>query len=73
MAAAALGLRVDVVQTPADTKGFVVLSQRWVVECSRSWSTRYKRSAISMQHLHPPTLVGLLLAKAATMPISTNP
>ena len=43
--AAALGLRVEVVRAPAGTKGFVVLSRRWVVERSFGWLSNYRRVA----------------------------
>ena len=44
-AAAALGLRVEVVRAPAGTKGFVVLPRRWVVERSFGWLSKYRRVA----------------------------
>lgn len=42
-AAAALGLRVEVVSKPPGTKGFVVLPRRWVVERSFGWLSKYRR------------------------------
>jgi len=44
-AAAALGLRVEVVRAPPGTKGFVVLPRRWVVERSFGWLSKYRRVA----------------------------
>jgi transposase len=44
-AAAALGLRVEVVRAPPGTKGFVVLPRRWVVERSFGWLSKYRRLA----------------------------
>lgn len=44
-AAAALSLRVEVVRAPPDTKGFVVLPRRWVVERSFGWLSKYRRLA----------------------------
>ena len=44
-AAAALGLRVEVVSKPPGTKGFVVLPRRWVVERSFGWLSKYRRVA----------------------------
>lgn len=42
-AAAALGLRVEVIRAPPGTKGFVVL--RWVGERSFGWLSKYRRVA----------------------------
>ena len=44
-AAAALGLRVEVVCAPPGTKGFVVLPRRWVIERSFGWLSKYRRVA----------------------------
>jgi transposase len=44
-AAAALGLRVEVVRAPPGSKGFVVLPRRWVVERSFGWLSKYRRVA----------------------------
>lgn len=44
-AAAALGLRVEVVRAPPGTKGFVLLPRRWVVERSFGWLSKYRRVA----------------------------
>ena len=44
-AAAALGLRVEVVRAPPGTKGFIVLPRRWVVERSFGWLSKYRRVA----------------------------
>lgn len=44
-AAAALGLRVEVVRAPPGTKGLVVLPRRWVVERSFGWLSKYRRVA----------------------------
>nr|WP_302052018.1 transposase [Hymenobacter sp. BRD128] len=44
-AAAALGLRVEVVRAPHGTKGFVVLPRRWVVERNFGWLSKYRRVA----------------------------
>ena len=37
--------RVEIVVKPADQKGFVVLSQRWVVERTFGWLGQYRRLA----------------------------
>ena len=44
-AAAALGLRVEVVAKPSDQKGFAVLPHRWVVERTFGWLGKYRRLA----------------------------
>ena len=44
-AAAALGLRVEVVRAPPGPKGFVGLPRRWVVERSFGWLRKYRRVA----------------------------
>ncbi len=44
-AAAALGLRVEVVRAPPGTKGFVLLPRRWVVERTFGWLSKYRRVA----------------------------
>ena len=59
-AAAALGLRVEVVRAPPSTKGFVVLPRRWVVERSFGWFARFRRLARDYERL-PETLAGLHL------------
>jgi transposase len=42
-AAAAHGIRLAVVKTPAARRGFVLLPRRWVVERSFAWKTRFRR------------------------------
>jgi transposase len=44
-AAAAVGLRVEVVSKPPGQKGFVVLPRRWVVERTFAWPGKYRRLA----------------------------
>ena len=44
-AAAAAGLRVEVVSKPPGTKGFLVLPRRWVIECTFAWLGKYRRVA----------------------------
>jgi putative transposase len=41
--AAKLGIEVEVVKRSDDTKGFVVLPRRWVVERSFAWLSNYRR------------------------------
>lgn len=42
-AAAAHGIRLEVVKTPDAKRGFVLLPRRWVVERSFAWKTRFRR------------------------------
>jgi transposase len=42
-AAAAQGLRLEVVKLPEAKRGFVLLPRRWVVERSFAWKTRFRR------------------------------
>lgn len=44
-AAAAVGLRVEVVSKPPGQKGFVLLPRRWVVERTFAWLGKYRRIA----------------------------
>jgi len=39
--AQAHGIRLEVVKLPMAKRGFVLLSRRWVVECSFAWSVRF--------------------------------
>jgi putative transposase len=34
---------LEIVQRPADAKGFGVLPKRWIVERTLAWLTRYRR------------------------------
>lgn len=44
-AAAAHGIRLEVVKLPAAKRGFVLLPRRWVVERSFAWMARFRRVA----------------------------
>ncbi|WP_310393832.1 transposase [Hymenobacter sp.] len=44
-AAAAVGLRVEVISKPPGQKGFTVLPWRWVVERTFAWLGKYRRMA----------------------------
>lgn len=44
-AAAAVGLRVEVVSKPPGTKGFTGLPRRWVIERTFAWLGKYRRVA----------------------------
>jgi transposase len=57
-AAAAHGIRLEVVKLPEAKKGFVLLPRRWVVERSFAWATRFRRLARDYERL-PETLAGL--------------
>ena len=59
-AAAAQGIRLEVVKLPEAKRGFVLLPRRWVVERSFAWLARFRRLARDYEHL-PETLKGLHL------------
>lgn len=66
-AAAAHGMRLEVVKLPEAKRGFVLLPRRWVVERTFAWMTRFRRLARDYERW-PETLVGLhLLAFAMLM------
>jgi transposase len=72
--AAAHSIHLEVVKHPEATRGFVLLSRRWVVERSFAWAARFRRLARDYERL-ATTLVGfhfvafacLLLHRAATL------
>jgi transposase len=57
-AAAAQGIRLEVVKLPEAKRGFVLLPRRWVVERSFAWMARFRRLARDYERL-PETLAGL--------------
>jgi transposase len=57
-AAAARGIRLEVVKLPGAKRGFVLLPRRWVVERSFAWTARFRRLARDDARL-PETLAGL--------------
>ena len=57
-AAAAYGLRLEVVKLPDAKRGFVLLPRRWVVERSFAWMSRFRRLVRDYERL-PETLKGL--------------
>src|SRR5919202_3332006 len=57
-AAAAHGIRLEVVKLPEAKQGFVLLPRRWVVERSFGWLARFRRLARDYERL-PETLAGL--------------
>jgi transposase len=57
-AAAAHGIRLEVVKLPEAKRGFVLLPRRWVVERSHAWLARFRRLARDYERL-PETLKGL--------------
>ncbi len=57
-AAAAHGIRLEVVKLPEAKRGFVLLPRRWVVERSNAWLARFRRLARDYERL-PETLKGL--------------
>jgi transposase len=65
-AAAAHGIRLEVVKLPAAKRGFVLLPRRWVVERSFAWAARFRRLARDYERLDA-TLAGLHYAAFATL------
>jgi transposase len=57
-AAAAHGVKLEVVKLPEAKRGFVPLPRRWVVERSFAWAARFRRLARDYEPL-PTTLAGL--------------
>jgi putative transposase len=45
-----VGYRIKVVERPADSKGFVLLHRRWVVERTFAWLGRYRRNSRDYYH-----------------------
>ena len=60
------GIRLEVVQVPKGTRGFVLLPRRWVVERSFGWKTRFRRLVRDYERL-PETVAGLHFAVFAIM------
>ena len=56
-AAAAHGIRLEVVKLPEAKRGFVLLPRRWVVERSFAWAARFRRLARDYERL-PETVAG---------------
>ena len=65
-AAAAQGMRLEVVKLPEAKRGFVLLPRRWVVERSFAWMTRFRRLARDYERW-PETLAGLHLLAFAVL------
>ena len=57
-AAAAHGIRLEVIKHTEAKRGFVLLPRRWVVERSFAWAARFRRLARDYERL-PQTLAGL--------------
>ena len=74
------GVGLQVVKLGQTKRGCVLLSRRWVVERSLSWSARYKRLArdyerlaLSLQQFQYLAFVGMMLAKATALHFFTGP
>lgn len=65
-AAAAQGIRLEVVKLPQAKRGFVLLPRRWVVERRFAWTARFRRLARDYERL-PQTLAGLHLLAFAIL------
>jgi len=57
-AAAAHGIRLEVVKLPEAKRGFVLLPRRWVVERSFAWAARFRRLAKDYERV-PDVVAGL--------------
>jgi transposase len=57
-AAAAHGIRLEIVKLPEAKHGFVLLPKRWIVERSFAWAARFRRLARDYERL-PQVLAGL--------------
>ncbi len=57
-AAAAHGVRLEVIKLPEAKRGFVLLPRRWVVERSFAWAARFRRLARAYERV-PETVAGL--------------
>ncbi len=68
-AAAAQGIRLEVVKLPTTKRGFVLLPRRWVVERSFAWTTRFRRLARDYERM-PETLAGLHFLSFAILLVS---
>jgi len=74
VAAAAHGVRLEVVKLPEAKRGFVLLPRRWVVERSFAWAARFRRLARdyerlpeTVEGLHLVAFVGLMLHRLVTV------
>ena len=65
-AAAAHGLRLEVVKLPEAKQGFVLLPRRWVVERSFGWLARFRRLARDYERL-AETVEGLTFVAFACL------
>jgi transposase len=65
-AAAAEGIRLEVVKLPEAKRGFVLLPRRWVIERSFGWAARFRRLARDYERL-PGTVAGLHLVVFACL------
>ena len=77
-AAQAHGIALEVVKLPEAKKGFVLLPQRWVMERSFAWATRfrrlvkdYERYARTLADLHVVAFACLMLKQAALLAASS--
>jgi len=57
-AAAAAGIRLEVVKLPEAKRGFVLLPKRWVVERDFAWASRFRRLVRDYERL-PQVVAGL--------------
>jgi transposase len=60
------GIQLEVIKLPQAKRCFVLLPQRWVVERSFAWTTRFRRLVRDYERL-PTTLVGFHLIVFASL------
>ena len=72
-AAAAHGIRLEVVKLPEAKKGFVLLPRRWVVERSFAWASRFRRLARDYERLAESLAGYHVLAFAILMLVQAAP
>jgi hypothetical protein len=73
-AAAAHGIRLEVVKLPEAKRGFVLLPRRWVIERGFAWTGRFRRLARDDERVQPTlegfhSVVFAWLALTAVRPI----
>jgi transposase len=78
-AAAAHGIRLEVVKLPEAKRGFVLLPRRWVVERSFAWAARFRRLVKDYERLHQTladmhtvAFACLMLKRAADLAVVHN-
>lgn len=71
-AAAANGIRLEIVKLPEAKRGFILLPKRWVVERSFAWKSRFRRLVRDYER-HLSVLAGLHLVAFACLELRRLP